>query len=109
MNMENNNQKKDINQLISSALNTEFIELEKKQNFSKKSQCQKCTKKNKNINEPFRFPTYTDFADTNKKKDCKFCQKSKIKFSWLFFWCIYLLIFIVWGHIELFKLLKSWF
>ena len=51
--------------------------------------CEKCKKKN--------------------KPGCKFCKKSKKKFSWVLFWGLYFLFFAIWGHIELFKLLKTLF
>jgi hypothetical protein len=44
-----------------------------------------------------------------QKKGCKMCKESRNKFNWLLFWSIYIMIFAVWGHIELIKLFKKFF
>lgn len=76
--MDNNTQNLSLNK---EAIDANFQEL------TEKKGCKKCGEK--------------------KKKGCKMCNKTKSKFGWLIFWSIYLLIFIIWGHIELFKLIKE--
>lgn len=44
-----------------------------------------------------------------KKKGCKMCNKAIKKNTLLIIWCIYFLFFFIWGHIELIKLIKSFF
>lgn len=43
------------------------------------------------------------------KKGCRMCKKSKKKFGWLFFWSIYIIIFAIFGHIQFFKFVMSFF
>jgi len=44
------------------------------------------------------------------QKNCKKCKrKSKKHTRWMFFWGFYFLVFIIWGHISLFKLIISLF
>ena len=80
--MDNNTQNLEIKKET-----LEYLDAEIKQTQNKN--CKKCGKK--------------------KKKGCKMCNKSKNKFGWLIFWSLYLLIFIIWGHIELFKLIRTLF
>jgi hypothetical protein len=44
-----------------------------------------------------------------KKKKCRTCKSSKIKINWMLFLSFYFLIFIIWGHIEFIKFLRSLF
>jgi hypothetical protein len=48
-------------------------------------------------------------CNEKKKKGCKLCKKIQSKVNWLFFWTIYILIFTIWGHIELIKLIRDLF
>jgi hypothetical protein len=78
--MDNNSQNLEINKEQQNFSDVDFIEVPKKN-------CKKCGQ--------------------NKKKKCRTCESSKKKLNWMLFLSLYFFVFIIWGHIELFKLLKS--